>query len=157
MNIYLLKTSIENKDTLLLSIINPEVDKEAKLSAKSIIGFVVDDSKPISFENVKFNPTFIDHFHKIIILFAQFNDGIIDLVEQQQNGFIYIKDQRSKAETETLQEDIIGSFEVKNGELVHDSYLPNSTYKFISDKAESIQFFLPDKVINFIDGKGMYK
>jgi hypothetical protein len=134
MNIYLLNTTIENKETLLLSIINPEVDKDAKLSAKSIIGFIVDVGKPVSFENVKFNPAFIDHFHKTIVFFAQFNDGIIQLVEQQQNGFIYINDQRSKDSAKTLQEDIIGSFEVKNGELIHDSYLPNSAYKFISDK-----------------------
>jgi hypothetical protein len=55
-------------------------------------------------------------------------------VEQQQNGFIYIKDQRGIHDIETLQEDIIGSFEAKNGELLHDSYLPNNGYKFISDK-----------------------
>ena len=134
MNIYLLNTSIENKETLLLSIVNPEVDKEAKLSAKSIIGFLVDASKPIHFENIKFNPSFINHFHKTIKFFAQFNDGIIQLVEQQQNGFIYINDQRGIHDKETLQEDIIGSFEVKNGELLHDSYLPNNGYKFISDK-----------------------
>lgn len=134
MNIYLLKTTIEEKETLLLSIINPEIDKDAKLSAKSIMGFVVDPAKPVSFENTKFNPAFVEHFHKTLKFFAQFNDGIIHLVEQQQNGFIYIKDQRSKDDKETLQEDIVGSFEVQNGELIHDSYLPNSAYKFISDK-----------------------
>lgn len=133
MNIYLLKTAIDQKETLLLSIVNPEVDKDATLSAKSIIGFVVDTAKPVSFENVKINPAFIDHFHKTIIFFAQFNDGIIQLVEQQQNGFVYVTDQRSKDSTMD-QEDIIGSFEVKNGELIHDSYVPNAAYKFISDK-----------------------
>ncbi|MES2560213.1 MAG: hypothetical protein V4590_10755 [Bacteroidota bacterium] len=131
MNIYLLNTTIEGKETLLLSIINPEVDKDAKLSAKAIIGFVLDASKPISTENVKLNPTFVDHFHKTIIFFAQFNDGIIHLVEEQQNGFVYINDLRNKEEKEVRKEDIIGSFEVKNGELIHDSYEPNVDYKMI--------------------------
>jgi hypothetical protein len=134
MNIYLIKTVIENKETLLLTIVNPSADPEAKLSAKSILGFVVDADKPVSFQNVKINPSFIDHFHKTIIFFAQFNDGIIHLAEQQQNGFVYIRDQRNKAETEAKPEDIIGSFEVKNGELIHDSYVPNPAYRFISDK-----------------------
>jgi hypothetical protein len=133
MNIYLLKTTIEGKETLLLSIVNPEHDKDAKLSAKSIVGFLVDPAKPVNFENIKINPTFIDHFHKTIIFFAQFNDGIIQLAEQQQNGFVYIKDQRSK-DQETEQEDIIGSFEVQNGVLIHGSYVPNVAYKFISEK-----------------------
>jgi hypothetical protein len=133
MNIYLLKTTIEGKETLLLSIVNPQVDKEATLSSKSIVGFVIDNNQPVNAENVRINPAFIDHFHKTIIFFAQFNDGIIQLVEQQQNGFVYIKDQRSKEE-ELTQEDIIGSFEVKNGELIHDSYVPNAAYKFISPK-----------------------
>jgi hypothetical protein len=134
MNIYLLKTTIEEKETLLLSIVNPSIDPDAKLSAKSIVGFVVNPALPVSFENVKINPTFIDHFHKTIIFFAQFNDGIIQLVEAQQNGFIYIKDQRAKEDAETSQEDIIGSFEVKDGTLIHDSYVPNPAYKFISEK-----------------------
>lgn len=132
MNIYLLNTTIEGKETLLLSIINPEVDKEAKLTAKAIVGFVLDATKPISAENVRLNPTFIDHFHKTIIFFAQFNDGIIHLVEQQQNGFVYINDLRNKDEKEARREDIIGSFEVKNGELIHDSYEPNTAYKMIT-------------------------
>jgi hypothetical protein len=134
MNIFLLKTTVENKETLLLSIVNPSVDKDAKLSAKSIIGFVLDGNQPIHFENVKINPAFLDHFHKTIVFFATFNDGIIHLVEQQQNGFIYIKDQRNKEETTTIQEDIIGSFEVKNGQLIHDSYVPNPSYQFISNR-----------------------
>lgn len=132
MNIYLLNTTIDGKETLLLSIINPELDKDAKLTAKAIIGFVVDATKPITPENVRLNPTFVDHFHKTIVFFAQFNDGIIHLVEQQQNGFVYINDLRNKDEKEVRKEDIIGSFEVKNGELIHDSYQPNSAYKMIT-------------------------
>jgi hypothetical protein len=30
------------------------------------------------------------------------------------------------------KEDIIGSFEVKNGELIHDSYQPNTAYIMIT-------------------------
>ncbi|MES2778854.1 MAG: hypothetical protein V4651_03055 [Bacteroidota bacterium] len=132
MNIYLLNTTIEGKETLLLSIINPETDKNAQLTAKAIVGFVLDASKPISFDNVRLNPAFIDHFHKTIVFFAQFNDGIIHLAEQQQNGFVYINDLRNKEDKEVLKEDIIGSFEVKNGELIHNSYLPNTAYKMIT-------------------------
>jgi hypothetical protein len=53
-------------------------------------------------------------------------------VEQQQNGFVYINDLRNKAEKEVRKEDIIGSFEVKNGELIHDSYQPNTAYIMIT-------------------------
>lgn len=131
MNIYLLKTEIEGKETFLLSIINPETDKEAKITGKAIVGFVADANKPVTFENVRFNPTFIDHFHKTIVFFSQFSDTIVSMVEQQQNGFIYITDQRSKT-SDPGQEDIIGSFEVKNGELVSGSYVPNPKYRLIT-------------------------
>lgn len=130
MNIYLLNTKIEQKETLLLSIVNPELDSSAKLTSKAIIGFIIDSNKPIDDTNVRINPQFLDHFHKTIIFFAQFNDGIIHLVEKEQNGFIYIRDQRNK-ESEKA-EDIIGSFEVKNGELIHDTYVPNPHYKLIT-------------------------
>ena len=131
MNIYLLKTLIDDTETLLLSIANPEVDPNAKLSSKAIIGFVVNPELPVSFENTRFNPAFIDHFHKTIVFFAQVNDGVIQLVEEKQNGFIYITDKRSK-DSEPHAQDIIGSFEVQNGALVHGSYEPNATYKLIT-------------------------
>jgi hypothetical protein len=137
MNIYLLKTEIEGKETLLLSIINPEVDKEAKLTGKAIVGFIADENQPVTFENIRFNPAFIDHFHKTVVFFSQFSDTIIAMVEQQQNGFIYITDQRSK-ETEPAQEDIIGSFEVKDGALVSGSYVANPTYRLITEKGAFI-------------------
>jgi hypothetical protein len=130
MNIYLLNTKIDQKETLLLSIINPELDSSAKLTSKAIIGFIIDSNKPIDETNVRINPQFLDHFHKTILFYAQFNDGIIHLVEKEQNGFIYIRDKRNK--TEENATDIIGSFEVKNGALVHDSYIPNPLYKLIT-------------------------
>jgi hypothetical protein len=131
MNIYLLKTLIDDTETLLLSIANPEVDPNAKLSSKAIIGFVVNPDLPVSFENTRFNPAFIDHFHKTIVFFAQVNDGVIQLVEEKQNGFIYIIDKRSK-DSEPQAQDIIGSFEVQHGALVHGSYEPNAAYKLIT-------------------------
>lgn len=134
MNIYLLNTFIGEKETLLLSIVNTEVDKNATLTSKAIVGFVLDASKPISPENIRLNPTFIDHFHKSILFFAQFNDGMIHLAEQKQNGFIYIQDQRNITSKETIQEDIIGSFEVHNGAVVQESYSPNAAYQFITNQ-----------------------
>lgn len=129
MNIYLLNTTIQETETLLLSFVNPEIDPNTKLTSKAIIGFVIDPSKPISEHNVRINPAFRDHFHKTILFFARFNDGIIHMAEQQQNGFIYIRDQRNQGADRA--EDIIGSFEVKNGELIHESYEPNPHYLFI--------------------------
>lgn len=122
---------IDDTETLLLSIVNPEIDPRATLSSKAIIGFVVNPQLPVSFENTRFNPAFLDHFHKTIVFFAQVNDGVIQLVETKQNGFIYITDKRSK-DAEPHAQDIIGSFEVKDGALVHGSYEPNPAYKLIT-------------------------
>jgi hypothetical protein len=133
MNIYLLNTLIEGKETLLLSIINPEVDKEAKLTAKAIVGFIADPGKPVTYDNVRFNPAFIDHFHKTMVFFSQFSDTMISLIEQQQNGFIYITDQRNKEAATSSQEDIIGSFEIRDGALISGSYVANPAYRFISE------------------------
>lgn len=130
MNIYLLNTKIDEKETLLLSIVNPELDQSAKLTSKAIIGFIIDSNKPIDATNVRINPKFLDHFHKTIVFFARYNDGIILLAEQKQNGLIYIRDKRNKNSEQA--EDIIGSFEIKNGELLHESYVPNPTYKLIT-------------------------
>jgi hypothetical protein len=131
MNIYLLNTIIDYKETFLLSFINPQIDAGVKLTPKAIIGFVLNNDQPVSENNIRINPAFLNHLHKTILFFAQFNDGLINLVEQQQNGFIYVRDLRNKGIDNAT--DIIGSFEVQHGVLMHDSYQPNPHYKPITE------------------------
>jgi len=133
MDIYSIKTTINGQDTLLLSIVDPANNKGIPLNSKCIVGRLKDAGAYPSPGNIIFNPDFITHFHKTIVFFAQFSDQVISLSESGKGGFVYIVDQRNGKEDSPRKEDIIGSFEVVAGAVVHESYAPNPEYQPISE------------------------
>lgn len=133
MNLYAYKTRVNDRELMLLSLIDLQHEANVK-GDKAIIGYLKDEYGPVEHDNIFYNPQFIDRFHKTMKFFAQFSDAMISMAEQQQHGFIYITDQRGKDEKEQDAADIIGSFEVKNGEILHDSYQPNPAYRLVSKK-----------------------
>ena len=133
MNIYSIQAKINNQDVILLSIINPSDNKGIPLNEKCIVGQMKNSSDFPSPENILFNPNFITHFHKTIVFFSQFSDQIINLTERNKGGFVYIVDQRNGNNSNPKKEDIIGSFEVQNGAVVSESYMPNQDYLPISE------------------------
>jgi hypothetical protein len=133
MNLYSYLFPVNNgEERIFLSIINAESDPDAILGEKNIVGYLKNKDLPVTHENIVYNPVFIDHFHKTVKFFSQLSDAVILMAEQQQGGFVYIVDQRSKNDKHDPV-DIIASFEVKHGALVTDSYEPNPKYQLISE------------------------
>jgi len=60
------------------------------------------------------------------------SDDLMKSARQQKNGFIYIVDQRTKEQNQTEAKDILGSFEVADGQLNSDSFQFNPNYQIIS-------------------------
>ncbi len=133
MKIYSLKTNINNSDVILLSLIDPETEKNIPLNQKCIVGKLIDNNLPPVPGNITYNKAFIDHFHKTILFFSGYSDQVIQLSENQNKGFVYVVDRRNPETPKPKPQDIIGSFEVANGTIVSGSYAPNSNYLPISE------------------------
>ncbi len=59
------------------------------------------------------------------------SDELKNSALQQQNGYMYVIDQRA-IHKDTKPYDIVGAFEVKNGQIIVGSYQPNKNYEIIS-------------------------
>ncbi len=125
--------SQENIDRHLLSLIETETVYKSGLKSKCVIGSLKNINKPVSAENIIYNPEFIELFIKTIKSTALQSEELINSARQQETGFIYITDNRSVSKNETKPSDIIGAFEVVNGQINADSFQANNRYEIVSN------------------------
>lgn len=139
MNLYAIQTEVNGKPTTLLTLLDPESMAEVK-NERAILGILKNSQEPVLHHNIIYNPAFVDYFHKTMLVFAEFANGTNPI---QNNGFLYVVDERSSSPDQPLEEDIIGSFEVSAGIVLKDTYVPNPSYQFISKNG---LFRLPSQV-----------
>ena len=129
MNLYALQTEINGKENAMLTLLDADTMAQVK-NQRAIVGLLKNQKGPITHENILYNPTFIDFFHKTMLVFAEFAAGTNVITS---NGFMYVVDERCKTPDKPEQKDIIGSFEVQAGVVLKDTYMANTNYQFISD------------------------
>ena len=132
MDIFAYTVIIDNTERHLLSLIRSEDAFQNGLKGKSVIGYLKNPEGTISKENVSINPEFVKLFQEVIRMTAQNSESLTKSAKQQNSGYIYIIDQRAISNPDTKPYDIIGAFEVKNGNIIAESYQANSNYEIIS-------------------------
>lgn len=141
MQTYIYKVIIDNIERNILSLLQHDQVFKNGLANKAIIGYVLNISIPLTKDNVYINPDFISLFHKVVNDVSPTIDSFKLSAEKQNQGFVYIIDQRDKHHPNTKPFDIIGAFEVKDGKVVVGSYTSNPNYQIVSDDG---LFQLPD-------------
>jgi len=141
MTLYTYTVTIENVERNVLSFANPDDAFNKGLVGKSVIGYLKETDKGVTSENIVYNVDFVVLFKRTIKTAALASVDLMKSATQQQNGFVYIIDQRSKDQNETKARDILGSFEVTGGQLNPDSFQFNPNYQIISTDG---LFRLPD-------------
>ncbi len=129
MNVYAVETTLNGKETTLLTLLDPEAMAQVK-NPKAILGLLKNNNGEVTPDNILYNPEFVRFFHQTMLLFAEFTAV---QSPNNQSGFMYLIDERCKSPEKPEQKDIIGSFEVKGGFLLKDSYVANSQYQLISN------------------------
>jgi hypothetical protein len=127
-------TEIDNDGLRALSPLSPTQIKQAGcLASKAILGFISD--YVISLENFHSNPTFLEFLQGAIATKAPKDPTIQALAIAQQQGCLNLRDSRVSdlTEKEISPEDIIGTFEVKDGQIVMNSYQPNDNYSIFGN------------------------
>jgi hypothetical protein len=112
-----------------LSPLSPkQVEQVESLKSEAILGFIIGET--LSPDYFSHNPVFKDFMQKCISIEAPKDAGIQAAASAQQEGCLNIIDNRvadNKLE-EISPEDIIGTLEVKDGQIVAGSYQPNPDY-----------------------------
>jgi hypothetical protein len=112
-----------------LSPLSPEqVEQIGSLKGEAILGFITGET--LSLEYFSPNKVFKDFTQKVIASEAPKDSELQAAALEQQAGWLYIIDNRVAdiEREETSPEDILGVFEIKDGQIVANSYQPNENY-----------------------------
>ena len=127
---------IPRQEAKVMTFISPEeVQALGWMPIEAITGFLVGD--PPTTENFRSNPRFIEFMHQVIRTSAPFDPDLLAAAREQRNGWVYIIiDLRAPEgpQGQVPAEDIIGAFQVRNGEIIPDSYEANDRHHVFSTR-----------------------
>jgi len=106
-----------------------EVRSLGGLPNEAIAGFIV--AEPLTIETFRPNPRFINFMHQVIRTSAPLDPDFCATARNQGNGWVYVIDLRTPEgpRGRVLPQDIIGAFQVQNGEIIPDSYEANEHHR----------------------------
>ena len=79
-------------------------------------------------------PASSSFLHEFVGTQATSNEELQEAAREQGEGFVYMIDQRTPdTDGDVPQMDIIGAFEIKDGQITADSYAPNPSHKMITE------------------------
>jgi hypothetical protein len=131
---YVYTVQKNNNHHQIVSLLAPEDVDSGGLPSVSILGTLSEsNSQDITLDNFVANPDFIDFMHNIVANFAPDSHQLTAEAQQQNHGWIYIIDGRYDSQKEDVSpEDIIGTFEVKEGKILTESYQRNNNHLIFS-------------------------
>ena len=122
----------------LASIVPPEVVSARGLSDREIVGEVLERPEtgaaldPDAFVQ---NPKFVELIHSVVARHGFDQEAGRAEARRIGRGSVAVIDQRTPTpEGDVPTEDIIGAFEVRDGELVQDGYRPNPAYRLFTSR-----------------------
>jgi hypothetical protein len=123
-------SEIPRHEAKVLTFLSPEeVSSLRGLPDEGIPGYFVGDSPTT--ENFRPNHQFMEFLHQVIRTAAPLDPGLRATAREQRNGHVYIIDLRTPEGPmgQVPPEDIIGAFQVQNGDLIPNSYEANNLYR----------------------------
>jgi hypothetical protein len=135
---FIYSISSEKGNEQVLSLISPEAIYNKNMPSETIVGKLAKDlseNDKINFNNFIPNLSFINFLHDVIAKHGSKVSSLSAQAQKQKKGWVYLIDGRcSDSQGEVLPEDIIGSFEVIEGQIIPNSYQKNSKHLIFSKK-----------------------
>ena len=105
-----------------------EVQSLGGLPNEAIAGFIHGEEAPS--QTFRPNPRFTEFLHEVIRWTAPSDPDFRSTAREQVNGWVYIIDLRTPEgpQGRVPPEDIIGGFQVQDGEIIPGSYVVNDRY-----------------------------
>jgi hypothetical protein len=108
------------------------------LATEAVIGHRVrsrETNDPIKPENFHENPAFVDLLHRVVAAHVPDHAAFRQEARRQGNGWVYVIDQRTPTPAgEVPPEDIIGSFEIREGRVVPNTYQRNDKHRLLTSR-----------------------
>lgn len=131
MDCYLYSLPGENETLHLLSPLDSEALAGKATRSEFFIGRLLDPEKGTAPENISFNADFLVLVHQVVRELMLTDPAVKAEIEKQENGFVFIIDQRSPTSEEVIKEDVIGIYLVNDRQTDISKYRPNPDYLLI--------------------------
>lgn len=106
------------------------------LVTQEIIGQLLDlhrEDGPFEPDNFARNRAFVDFMHSVIEKYGPAVPNLAEAARAQANGWVHIIDGRTPTPQGAVPaEDVVGAFQVKDGEIVSGSYQANPNHRMLS-------------------------
>ena len=134
--IFVCRVETANGVSDYVTLLSPDTTFSEGLPPEAVVGVLAHPLKAneqITPDIFSRNRVFLDFMHEVIARYGPNHPGLQAEALRQGNGFVYVIDQRTKDARGTVPpEDIVGRFEVKDGEVVPESYRRNSSHVILS-------------------------
>ncbi len=120
-----------------VSCLSHEVVFKHGLPPEAIIGALHPwkPGEPISPSVFAKNSEFVDFMHSVIARRGPALSGLIEEAKRQGEGWVFVVDQRTPTPGGAVPpEDLVGVFEIKNGEVVPGAYRASPNHLILSEK-----------------------
>jgi hypothetical protein len=134
--VYVCRVSTSQGQRDYVTLLPSDVVFEQGLSPETIVGELAHPLGPgesIQPENFARNRVFVAFLHEVIARHAPEQPGFQAEARRLGNGWLYLIDQRTPTPQGPVPpEDILGAFQIQNGEVVPGSYQASSRHRILS-------------------------
>lgn len=139
MQCHVLLLENDNREIHLLSPFTKEKLKNVQSKSELFFGQLIEPAIGVIPGNITYNKDFMIYMHALVRDTMVNDPGVLEEVGKQENGMVFIIDQRSPAVAKNFTErvdaeDIIGLFVCKDRQTDVTMYRPNPNYLLISSK-----------------------
>jgi hypothetical protein len=109
---------------------------QSGIAGEAIVGVcteLLEKDEPVTVANFRANKRFVDLLHSVIAEHAPRSQGLQASARRQGTGWVYLVDARTPTPAgQVPPHDIIGAFDVRDGEIVPASYQANASHRILS-------------------------
>jgi hypothetical protein len=136
--VHIYEVVVEGQPRTVLSFLPKERVFSKGLAGPAIIGSLrkgVADGGELEADNLVINPAFVTLLHRVIATHAPTDPAFQRAAREQSEGWMYVIDRRTPTPGGHVPaEDIIGSFEVREGVATAASYQPFRSHRLVSER-----------------------
>jgi hypothetical protein len=133
MHYHVYRVEIDGVEKHCLSILSKETVVAKSLHTQAIVGFL--KTEKVDSKEFSESQAFKEFFNQVIVRHLPTLTEFLNEGKKIGTGYVYLIDKRTKnPKADVPMEDIIGAVNFENGKLVPDSFIPNRSYKLLTQK-----------------------
>lgn len=133
--VFVYRVSVNGEPRDYVSVLPPETARAMGLPNESIVGVLLrrgDDGEPV-LESFSGNPAFHELLNEVVGRYAPDEPALREQAGRVGSGYVYVIDGRTPdPRGDVPAEDVVGAFQVRDGQVVREPYLPNPRHQLLT-------------------------